>query len=144
MNAIFQSKENLEMIVRGAQFLCGVIIFATSTSITGIGSGDFAFLISYNIVLYAILYTVFVLKTRQIDMKLTIKASIDAILTLLLFIAAIWLVSSRTFTYCQFTSCAAAYACAVFLFAGTFIQGSSVYLTYIEMTREEDDHEAVF
>ncbi|EQC31111.1 hypothetical protein SDRG_11296 [Saprolegnia diclina VS20] len=137
MDAVLRNKNHLELLLRGAMGLCALTTFATSTVVTGIASGDFAFLLSYTLLLYTAFYVVFVLRQKTILLELRTKGAIDGGFGLLLFLAAIWLIASRAFTYCTISSCAGAYACVVFLFVGAFIQGASVYLVYTQLYRRD-------
>ncbi|OQR83673.1 hypothetical protein ACHHYP_14425 [Achlya hypogyna] len=141
MDSISLNKAQLEMVLRGAQGLCALITFGTSTVVTGIAAGDFAFLVSYNMLAFAILYVVFVLYQKKVTLSLKTTAIMDATGGLFVFVAAIWLIASKAFAYCHASSCGGAYACVVFLFVGTFIQAAAVYLAYIQLYRRRDTEE---
>ncbi|KAF0691638.1 Aste57867_17168 [Aphanomyces stellatus] len=142
VDAFFSRKDNLELILRGVQFVLAVISFLCSTAVTGLKSGDYAFITTYTVWVYTLLYIIFVLRQKKVELIPLHKLAIDGVFTLLLLIAGIAVAASGAFTICNlFGTCGAAYACVVFLFVGAGTQGASVYITYTQEYRTDvDDH----
>ncbi|CAK4711759.1 unnamed protein product [Aphanomyces euteiches] len=134
----FEEKSNLELILRVIQWFAAVVAFLCSTAITGLGAGDFAFLTTYTVWVYTLLYVIFVLRQKKIELLPLHKLVIDGVLTVMLFASGIAVAASNAFSYCRAGSCGGAYACVIFLFVGTLVQGASVWITYTQEYRRRD------
>ncbi|ETW04747.1 hypothetical protein H310_03894 [Aphanomyces invadans] len=142
VSEFFNHRNNLELVLRIVQWLVAVVSFLCSTAVTGLGAGDFAFLLTYTLWVYTVLYIVFVLRQEKLTLLPVHKLIIDGGFALSLVAAGIALACSPLLRYCG-GSCSAAYACVVFLFVGALIQGASVFVTYTQdyRTRDSDAEE---
>ncbi|RHY07272.1 hypothetical protein DYB37_003254 [Aphanomyces astaci] len=137
----FNHRNNLELVLRVVQWFVAVVSFLCSTAVTGVGAGDFAFLMTYTLWVYTLLYIVLVLRQEKLSLLPLHKIFVDSGFTLSLFAAGIAVACSPMIRYCGGGGCGAAYACVVFLFVGSLTQGASVYITYTQEYRHRSSDE---
>ncbi|CAK4438501.1 unnamed protein product [Aphanomyces euteiches] len=120
----------LHIGLRGAQAVIMLIAFITATATTGVGPGDYAYLISFLVFVYASVWT-FEAMTKQIRggqlLLYSTQLVVDSVLLVCLLAGGIALASSSWRTLCRsgirtVFNCSAFYSCIVFLFLGVLDQ----------------------
>jgi hypothetical protein len=148
---------HLEVILRVSQAVCALLTFATGTAMTGFPVGNFAFILSYTVLLYSF-WTIVCAATQKHSMNVPPSASLfsskrppvilDSAVTIMLVLAGIAVSFSRAFSFCSaHVSCASAYACVFLLFVGSILQGVSVRRAikhyHIQQAQNEATHDDI-
>ncbi|RQM21336.1 hypothetical protein B5M09_011545 [Aphanomyces astaci] len=138
LNTITQHFSNKVVLARGGVLVSSLIAFFTSTGVTGISQGDYAFLISFITLSYVLLHFIFVTVQKTVSILPQTQLIIDGVLSILLLAGGIALAAFR------WGLPGSGIAAVIFLFIATLFQAGVVALQVLEKNANNNSEPVAF